>query len=89
MPDESIEAQQKCSMMEIQPVIEERVVLHRLPYMKMNQKIIDNVNIFLFILTCALAFNDEVLHLANNSIACFLSSFNIFIYPGFFYFFAN
>ena len=70
-------------------MIEERVVLHRLPYMRMNQAVISKVNIIMFALTCALAYWDQFLRITNSSIACFLSAFNIFIYPGFFYYFAN
>jgi hypothetical protein len=70
-------------------VIEERIVLHRLPYMKMNLELINKVNVIVFIFTALLAYNDEAMMLTSNSIACFLSSFNIFIYPGFFYYYAN
>ena len=53
---------------QINAVIEERIVLHRLPYMKMGQNLIHRVNIILFVLTALLAYDDEVLRIINSAI---------------------
>jgi len=72
--------------------LEEKIVLHRLPYMKMDKKVVWRVN-FICILSVFLlcAFNNYVSLLQNiiEVIAAFMAAFNIFIYPGFFFYAAN
>lgn len=70
-------------------IVEERIVLHRLPYMKMDPNIIWWVNIFMFLVVVMFTWNNEALGDIIKIYASFMGAFNIFIYPGFFYYAAN
>lgn len=60
-----------------------------MPWMKMDQGIIKNVHRALFVFTMALAVNTDVMKWVNDLMSSFIAAFNLFIYPGMFYYYAN
>ena len=60
-----------------------------MPWMKMDKKIIHNVHMALFVFTMVLAVNDDINHKVNDLMSSFIAAFNLFIYPGMFYYYAN
>ena len=55
----------------------------------MDKQIIKNVHIALFVFTMALAVNKHVNEWVNDVLSSFIAAFNLFIYPGMFYYYAN
>ena len=55
----------------------------------MDPKKIKKINFCLWVVTCAIAYQFETMQAVNAMFSTFGVSFNIFIYPGIFYFFAN
>ena len=70
-------------------VIVEKFVIHRLPYMVMNERTTSVVNLTLVIITCILAHQYELMHYLMSIVTIFTYPFSIFIFPGMFYFYAN
>lgn len=70
-------------------LIEEKIVLHRLPYMKMKKSISTLVNRIMFILIFAMSIQVGVIEHLNSILSTLMAGFNIFIFPGFFYYKAN
>jgi hypothetical protein len=70
-------------------VIVEKFVIHRLPYMVMNEKTSSTVNLCLVLVTCILAHQYEFMHSIMHVVTTFTYPFSIFIFPGMFYFYAN
>ena len=70
-------------------LIEQKIVLHRLPYMKMDKKIMDSCTRWCFFTVIFLAQDCEIIGQILEVIGAFTASFNIMIYPGFFFYLAN
>lgn len=70
-------------------VVEERIVIHRLPYMKMDPLLIRRVDRGMFVAVCLFGIQCEIITYIIHIVAAFMVSFNLFIYPGVFFYFAN
>ena len=81
--------QEKTTENKFLAVFEEKIVIHRMPYMLMNDYTIKKTNCFLFILIFVMSYFDEVVNYFIPAIAALFGSFCIFIYPGLVYYFAN
>lgn len=71
-----------------EPFIEAKIVIHRLPYMKMNPKIVWKYDRFFYLFVFAVAIQG-LNQFLQQIYAAFMASFNVFIFPGFFFYAAN
>ena len=70
-------------------VVEEQIVIHRLPYMKMKPQVIKNINRVLFFIVFLLTFHSPALGMFTKILGAHIVPFNLFIYPGYFFYLAN
>ena len=69
-------------------MIVEKIFIHRLPYMIMNQTKIWRANLLIVMITCTFAYFYNTMGILIKVASSFNSPFNLFIYPGMFYYFA-
>jgi hypothetical protein len=67
-------------------VTEYKLILHRMPYMKMDKRVQNKVNMILFILLVLVGINLSLGHFVYEVFSSLVVSLTIFVYPGIFYF---
>ena len=60
----------------------DQVILHRMPYMKMDKRLQDKVNKAMFVLMVLLGLNFQVTRFIQALATSILTPFCLFIYPG-------
>lgn len=70
-------------------IVEEKIVLHRLPYMKMDPKISRNLSVVMTVIVFFFSISYNAIRRTSEVFGAFMASFNMFIYPGLFFYYAN
>jgi len=67
-------------------VKEYKLILHRMPYMKMDKRVQNKVNKILFFLVILVGINTTIGHAVYEVFTSIVVSLTIFVYPGMFYY---
>ena len=68
---------------------EERIVVHRMPYMRMPAKVIHKANLILFVAMCLLAIDFRTARTTCLIVTAFNAGFSIIVYPAILYYQAS